>query len=435
MSVKENKTKFLVVLVGLVILSYIRPEYVLSLILFSIVSLVLLGRRYFKAPERIYGPLFITTLVLCLFVTVVMNPAGGDRSIIAFGQHYVNNLRQWETNDGKPWKGKDWRQALREKFETDQSFSVAFCNNPGEIMKHTWTNVKKIPYKTLYAHYPFTLGGYPGWVMLLIKILIVLLYLTAILNFIADRRGHIKKNRWNIFQILNFDDKIFYFLAFVLVVPSMISMAVIFPRDHYILVLIGLLLLLLVKNLPVFEFLAQRGEPRIRPKFYAPAILVRVVGPVVLLIVVFFIPWRVSGNHGLLPGPFINKCSNLKRLQVIKTVQVSSNVRFLGTESKEWLTHWPFRKFAAACSDYTYHFFQLEPSTFNMDEWINDKNINMILVNRKMLKDEQLRADILFNDLVKSPGDKGWTKIDIPRCPEFLLVKNDILSAVEEVGK
>ena len=64
-------------LTGLVVLSYVRPEFVLSLLLFAGVSLILLGRRYFKAPERIYGPLFIITLVLCLFVTVVKNPAAG----------------------------------------------------------------------------------------------------------------------------------------------------------------------------------------------------------------------------------------------------------------------------------------------------------------------------------------------------------------------
>jgi hypothetical protein len=445
LSVKENKTKFWVALAGLVVLSYVRPEFVLSLVLFSIVSLVLLGRRYLKAPEKFYGPLFIVTLAICLFVTVVKNPAAGNRSMIAFGQHYVNNLRQWETNDGKPWKGKDWRQALREKFNTDRSLSAAFLNNPGEIAKHTWTNVKKMPYKTLYAHYPFTLGGYPGWVILLLKVLIVVLYLAAILNFFADRRGSFQKNKGNIFQIFNFDDRIFYFLAFVLLVPSALSMAVIFPRDHYILIFVGILLLLLVKNLPVFEFPASKGGPetaedngtgnegeyKIRPYMGFRDVLGRVIGPAAVLILLFFIPWRASGTHGLLPGPFTNICSNLKRVQIMKSVPVSTEVRFLGTQSQEWLSHWPFKRYARAGSQFTYHFFQLETSTFNATEWINEKEINMILVDRKMLKDKQLRADPLFNALVENPAAKGWTKVDIPLCAEYLLVKNDILCAVE----
>jgi len=431
LSVKKNRTKYMVVLVGLSLLVYVRPEFTLSLILFSVVSLILLGYRYYKSVEKRRGYLFlfIFTLLLSVFVVVLKNPASHQRSIIAFGQHYLNNLRQWETNEGKPWKGSQWREAMIAKFKTDQSLFTAFFNNPSEMIKHVWTNVKRIPYKTLYAHYPFTLTSYSRLVKILIKWVVIGLYLISLFNFIRHIRARYKENRGNFFSIFctDMDDKLFYFFILILLVPSVISISMIFPRDHYILIFFALIYLLLIKNLPHVPPVPKYGV---------------VIAPLVALLLVYFIPWRASRTHGLLPGTFTHICSHLKQLLLIKKVPVHSDVNFLGTLTREWETHRSFRKYIKINSPslYTYRFHQLEslpsPSsdetreTVDFEKLIYEKNINMILVDKNLLKNKQLKSNPLFRDLIinYNYNGKNWTKFEIPYCSDYLLVKNDILS-------
>jgi hypothetical protein len=431
LSVKKNRTKYMVVLVGLSLLVYVRPEFILSLILFSVVSLILLGYRYYKSVEKRRGYLFlfIFTLLLSVFVVVIKNPASNQRSIIAFGQHYLNNLRQWETNEGKTWNGSQWRQAMIAKFKTDQSLFTAFFYNPGEMIKHVWTNVKRIPYKTLYAHFPFTLREYSNIVKTLIKWMVIGLYLTSLLNFIRNIRTRYKEKRGNFFNIfcMDMDEQLFYFFILILLVPSVISISMIFPRDHYILIFFALIYLLLIKNLPHVPPVPKYGV---------------VISLLVVLFLVYFIPWRASRTHGLLPGTFTHICSHLKQLLLIKKVPVHSDVYFLGTLTREWETHRSFRKYieinspSSSLYTYTYTFHQLERSpspdktreTGDFEKLINEKNINMILVDKKLLKNKQLESNPVFRDLIMDYNGKNWTKFEIPYCSDYLLVKNDILS-------
>jgi hypothetical protein len=425
LSVKKNRAKYMVVLVGLSLLVYVRPEFILSLILFSAVFLIISGYRYYKSVEKRRGYLFILifTLLLSIFVVVIKNPATHNRSIIAFGQHYLNNVRQWEANEGRTWKGTQWRQAMITKFKTDQSLFTAFFNNPGEMIKHGWTNAKKIPYKTLYAHYPFTLTAYSRPVKIVIKWAIIGLYLISLFNFIRHIRTRYREKKGDVFHLFDIDDKIFYFFLLILLVPSITSLSLIFPRDHYIFIFFVLLYLLFIKNLPHVPPVPKYGM---------------VIAPLAALILVYFIPWRVSGTHGVLPGTPTHICSHLKQLQLVKNVPVHADVHFLGTLTREWKTHRSFRKYIEIDSPslFTYTFHQLEQSpspdgshdTRYFEKLINEKNINMILVDKKLLNHKQLESNPEFRDLIIDYRGKNWTPFEIPDCSDYLLVKNDILS-------
>ncbi|HLP46334.1 MAG TPA: hypothetical protein VK469_10320, partial [Candidatus Kapabacteria bacterium] len=93
-AIKNEKSKYLAALCGLILLLYTRPEYVLSLILFSGVSIAYLVYRFVKSRQRVYAFLAIITLLLSMFIVFIKNPAGEERSVVAFGQHYALNLHQ-----------------------------------------------------------------------------------------------------------------------------------------------------------------------------------------------------------------------------------------------------------------------------------------------------------------------------------------------------
>ncbi|MCP5106459.1 MAG: hypothetical protein GY950_23950, partial [bacterium] len=63
-SIRNKKAKYLVALGGLALLIYTRPEYVLSLVIFAIVSIVFLGYKFIKTRGRVFVTLSLVTLVL-----------------------------------------------------------------------------------------------------------------------------------------------------------------------------------------------------------------------------------------------------------------------------------------------------------------------------------------------------------------------------------
>lgn len=401
LSAKQHKTKYFTALAGLTVLVYVRPEFILSLVLFSIVSLVLLGYKYRKSSEKKFGYAFIITIVVLLFVSFIKNPSPGGRGVIAFGQHYAFSLKQAGLLRGDPWADGTWKKEMMDKFETDRSLVTAAFNNPSEMLDHIRRNVEKIPYKTLYAHFPFTQTGYSRGLKLFVKWIIIGLYLLAAVLFVR----YVYNRRYP------FDHRLFYFLWLILLIPSLFSVIVIYPRDHYILVLYTFLYLFLLKNLPLFA-------PNPRHRRFKPYLAV--IQPALLLVLVIIIPWRGTGSTGPAPGKLTNGCTTLSLMRQVKAIPVKSNVNFLGVAMKGKRKDAFFEKYMDYGSRYTYRFFRLNrpPSATFLEE----KGINMVLIREKRLEKQSPDLDPVINEW----SHTGWTTFELS-CKSRLLVKDEIL--------
>lgn len=409
LSVKRHKTKYFTALAGLTVLVYVRPEFILSLVLFSIVSLVLLGYNYYKSSRKVFGYAFLITIVVLLFVSVIKNPSPGQRGVQAFGQHYAFSLKQSGLLRGDPWASGTWKREMMDKFKTDGSLVAAVFNNPREMANHIRRNVEKVPYKTLYAHFPFTLTGYSRGLKLLIKWIIIGLYLFVVVLFIRDIYNRFKVNRKTFLHTYSFDHRLFYFLWLVLFVPSLVSVILIYPRDHYILVLYTFLYLFLLRNLP----LIPPNPGRRRYKTYLTAIR-----PVLLLALVLVIPWRGTGSTGPVPGKRLNGCTTLTLMRQVKAIPVNADVNILGVAMKGKRKDAFFEKYMDSRSQHKYRFFRL--NRLPSESFLKENEINMVLIREKRLEKQFPGSD------PARWSQTGWTAFELS-CKSRLLVKNEIL--------
>jgi hypothetical protein len=404
LSVKTKKAKYVIALCGLSLLIYTRPEYVLSLVLFSIVSLSCLMYKFIKSRKRVFAFLALFTLLLSVFIVFIKGPAKAGRSVMAFGQHYAVNLHQEGKISINP--NTNWRKVMKDRFGTDRSITKAFLNNPKEMIGHLVTNIRRLPGRVIALSLPYKTKNKFGTKLIFLIIAGFLIFI-SIINSV---RG-IKGKGWKQFLSpvennpgLNINDGIFYFLSIIIIIPLVISVCLVYPREHYLLVLFTVVLVMVVKNLP--------GIPKnaILKKF-------RWVPYAVILFILYAVPWRVSGTRGTLPQDIqpLQKCSNLKKISFIKSIKAVSKIVFLGA-------HGSMEPYI----DNLQHVSEMEKDV-SFNEFLEQMKINMIWVDKALRKDTRFRDDDEFKDFLSAIPNDAWEKIDIPSCRGCLAVKKEIL--------
>lgn len=410
-SVKKNKTKYLTALAGLVLLLYVRPEFVLSLVMFAAAAIIFLTYRYYRTGVRRYGYLLVITLAVTIFVLFFKNPADKARSVMAFGQHYAVHLQERGNINVNPWT--NWRGIMKEKFKTDGSMAAALINNPTEMTKHIFRNIKHFPPEFFYQMFPYNSSRFGALAKQIIKLLIILLFLIPGAYFLKPVFIHLKNKHRNLFRRCSDNDKYFYFLSALVTIPVIISIFVIYPRTHYMLVLFAVICPALVKNFPG-PFRLPRYDP--------------VVKKIAIVIILYFLPWKVSGSSGLLPGKPIEACTYLKRVAAVKKIAVQRDVRFSGMLFKEKFNRKYFRMYL---ENNRHHRYQLLPVKEDVPfpAFIEEKKINMIFVNKALLNNTRLSlmADDDFQKYISRVTGCHWTRFGIPACKEYILVKTELI--------
>ncbi|MCP4151039.1 MAG: hypothetical protein GY757_25065 [bacterium] len=401
-TVKSSSRKYIIALSGLFLLVYTRPENTLPYILFSLVSIIYLLHKYRKTMGRVYIYLAIITLVAGVFTTLVKNPATTGRSILAFGQHYALNLHQRGEIKGNP--NTTWKKVMRDNFGTDKSLIAAFSNNPGKMIKHIRSNIARLPLSQLIA--PYKLKGAAAQKIFII--VIALLFLLSMVYLIKDFKKKIRAQkvenpgpgRENNEELTA--HRLYYILSLLITMPLLISVCLIYPREHYILILFVVGLVLAAKHLP---------EIPKKPKYHRLSF-------VLILLIVYWVPWRATATNGLLPGDIKSskkKCTNLMKLQNIKKIAVKSGITYLGSggSMEPYINNFQYVKMTQ----------KKEP--FN--EFLQQHKINMVYINGAMRRYGRYKTDAQFKQFINGVPNENWAKFKIRPCEGFLAVKKEIL--------
>ncbi len=466
---RNNSRKYLVALAGLMLLIYSRPEFLLSFILFSIVSLFVLIYRWFRVgsskkpiidepadtadvgsstsppmTRRHYGALAAVTLALLVFAVFIKSPAQHGRSVMAFGQHYGVNLNEREKIKENPWT--QWRKIMKDRFQTDRSMLTAAMNNPGEIAEHIAANISKFPKKFFYQLFPYNSHRLTKTEKQFIKWFIILIFSLAFFDFIlyllhvqqtVSTASETRKRTWRkaFAEIFGAGDFFFYSLGLLLTLPLLVGLFVVYPRTHYMLVFLTLLLLWLVRHLPrwsnILKYLGLEEQGKRKEK---RRVIVSAVQAFLLLLIVTLLPWRTSGVTGFLPGKEMKRCSYIKRIAAIKDIpvriRVDAQVRLFGLFFHLHLNY-PFLKMYL--DDQSPHphtlFYNLQEDT-TFKEMVKKEKINMIFVNKLLRKHKQWRTDPTLPRFIQEPP-QGWERFDIPGCKEFLLVNKALMPSLK----
>ena len=142
---------------------------------------------------------------------------------------------------------------------------------------HVLANIRDVPYQAMQLFFPYNIKN-----KLIKKILLVLAGAAFIYLMIIAVR---KKKGEPFLHKDHLDENIFYWLSILIIIPLLVSVCLIYPREHYLLVLFAILLIMAAKNVPAIP-------EKLKFKW---------VLPLIILPVLYWVPWQASGASGLLP--------------------------------------------------------------------------------------------------------------------------------------
>jgi hypothetical protein len=369
---------------GALFVSYVRPEYFLTCLLSLALLLILSVREWKKLKRRHQYGLAIFGLIAAAFVTVLGFPMGGGnhRSLVAFGQHFSLNWIRWNASDLNPWT--NCPEILSRTFGPVRNMPEAAIRNFPAFFHHIACNceifLKRLPELILPVNCPINIlnGG-----------TVVALMACVLIAF----RSRVRQNL-TVYKNL--------FIATVLfLLPSAVSILLIYPRDHYLLVPSVLIAVTMTISLTSPQEL--KGKPT------SPRSLFLLGALLFLLTPNFFL------NRKEQPRP------NLKVIRVIQKLKIDRPVNILETEGGYGV--YAGDRF---CRIMEYH------KNLGFNDFLNKENIRMIVITEKLLKDTRFRHDPEWLDFLMNYSQYGYLQENVPGTDNRIIFQADLLRGTHD---
>ena len=367
---KERDAKFTGALVLSLLITYIRPEFILSSLLFLIVIIRMIIKNHFRLK-------YLATIVAitAIFTLTIGIPYSSDRNLTAFGQAYEKYLdfnKRVNSNDVP----LDWQQILARDFDNPKSVSDAFLNNNENFLKHIEVNIKRLPID--FQNITDTLlPAYILPVSYLLKISLILIILGTL--FILFLLGKLQKYRELVFNGFA-ERKDLLFCSVILSIPPLLSVLLYYPRSHYLLLLLPVIYLAVSQLIMPLKF---------RSAFIDTSFL-----SVTVFLCFYFIP-RLSSYF---PKPDLKR---IKAVKYIEKLNITDNINLL--ENEGGLT---------AYLPGNYKWIKTEVKKENFDKFIIKNNVGIIYFSGQLNNATTFRNDSTWYRFLVNPGSFGFKVID-----------------------
>jgi hypothetical protein len=370
--------------------SYVRPEFYYSCLFLTFVLLIVSIHQFFKSRSYyVFIPLAINLVALVILGLGVGIPtASGNRELIAFGQHYALNWNQWNNDAGNPWA--NWITIIHNDFGNINTAADALVSNPPAMVRHMFQNVQNAP-EILYSMFNhFYPPSYPQRVAFRYGLLIFL-----IASIFYYNKHNLSKFLKRI--VSNFTKSRFLLLLILItMLPVMMSMIVIFPRQHYMF----MLFVIMVFVLTILLFGNEGNDEETNNFNYAA----------ICCFVVLMLIRPLSESKGI-----VNQ-KNLKTTKFIRSLEIRTSINLLDAEG--------------GYSIYLgNNFNQIEESSKEVPfkEFVRMNSINMILLTDELRNYMKYQSDPEWQSFLKNPGEMGFRQLTIPEFEKSkLLIRADV---------
>lgn len=395
---KKLQYKLCVFILISLLIAYSRPEFYISWIIFVFISFVYLFINFRNEFLSKVIPISIVFFLSLYLIGTLGRPMGdGSRSLLAFGQHYAANWVNWNGSSVNPWT--NWDTFFKADFKDSVSIIDALYKNPSAFFHHIITNLHNIPSRVagmlslIYSNKLFDLNAEQG------KIIIIssAIYLCVVLGLAYKNKMPSKVN-FNL-QISPFE----ILLLIILLLPSLISVLVIGPRDHYlifVLILLVIILFALIIN-PLVNAIKQ----------YLNASQSNVLTFTVIGIFSLFLI-RPMTEYVVPQAP-----DNLNTIQFIKSLNINEKVNLLEAEG--------------GYDIYLSNNFSRIPEYAKgeaFDIFMNKNSINAIVVSSALKNDPRYNSDQKWLSFLADPISFNFSVLEIPHVNDRrLIIKKDLL--------
>ena len=397
--VNTTRTKLCVFTVTALFVSYVRPEFYLSWIFFSALTVAYLAvqikRNYQVTPKQspllrsfyMALPVVLTLLFSVSLIRLLGKPMGdGSRSILAFGQHYAANWVVWNQSNLNPWT--NWSTIFATDFKGVTTILGAVLSNPSAVLHHVYSNLLTLTvplHRMATLIYPETLWGLEPIYYKIDGMFTLAAYFGLFVFSLKKLTLVIRKTK-----VVSGDSQpIVLFALIVLLMPPLISVLVIGPREHY------LLFVLLLLTLFIFLALIDTVNAFFTSIRLAPN---TVIYPFALICVSTMI--LIQPMYGFYPR---QATDNVNTIRFIQTLTLKNSVIMLEAEG--------------GYNIYLGDNFSRIPEYAkgeNFDAFMTKHAINAIVVSGALRNDSRFKADAEWLRFIASPEQFGFTVFDIP---------------------
>ena len=381
-SIKGRNARLLAALIISLIITYIRPEFILSSIILFGIMIKRTVRNGFD-PERFM--IAIATIIM-LFVLLGI-PYSPGRNLTAFGQAYNKYLDFDDRIDDDG--AKDWTEILSENFGNPKTIIDVVLNDSDKFFKHIKINLSKLPMiylssvETLLPNKIFPIN-------ILFKVLIVLLILSTVFVLLLFKRF---RNYRNIISNGFTEKKDLLFFSIIFSLPPLLSMILYYPRSHYIILL-----------LPVIYLVVGQMTMPLKFNNY----IMNVISFCFLILVSFLLIPQLSSVYTR------SNFKNLLAVQSIKNLNISGRINILENEGglNVYLPD-------------NYKWIRLESKEENFDDFVYKSNTNMIYYSNSLNNSVQLKRDSTWFEFLNNPDTFGFQKL-IKNNGGIIYIRKDI---------
>lgn len=234
---------YAVFMIGSLFLMYIRPEYVLSLVIFTVmvisnIAIIIVKSLFTENKLTLRDSYFpVGSLLITIAIGLQIGiPGSGGRVDAAFNQHFAVNVMtftRYNPRSTDPWF--EWHILNQPSFGSDAPTPItirsALAANPHAVAAHVGMNVFRIPTELAYV-----LGDlrHPSSLQFSLGITGI-----AVIVAVGTRlmRMPLRKHLWRIDTLLSLQRSVDWrWLTALLIwsLPSFLSLFIIFPRHHYL---------------------------------------------------------------------------------------------------------------------------------------------------------------------------------------------------------
>lgn len=237
---KQQQTMLLKSIVfsfALMVCAYARPELFLAFFPILILTYILFLsniRQSTKKEKILMILLTIACFVIYRFFKTPFNNGDSQRGIGVFLQHFAYNYNKWHPSKSPFWL--DFFDVIRNEFKGAVSLKGLYAANPELMQRHFTSNITfyftQIS-KIILSFFAPIFTKDTHWLVLMVSSMLFVVY------FSFTKTSKNKRRRF--FALLK-DNLFTFFILFLFTFPSVIVCIYAYPRDHYLLLQVPLLI-------------------------------------------------------------------------------------------------------------------------------------------------------------------------------------------------
>lgn len=432
-------------LLTLLLLSFVRPEYSFAFLLAGLGALLLAtlkvrsGRVTLERSDIVQAMLLVSVTVL-LFV-VLGNPLQGTRSGVAIKQHFSINYTDWTSSGADPWVVAE--QVSQDVFGDADSVTGMIAANPRMFLRHVLTNARNYPAQliatgfTPYLSKPvaskFSETVVPVFWSLIIAVALIISATANLKHWQHNRSamtGTPDKSSWLPrfwYAVLGAPDSDAAHLAnltgLLLLITSAVTISstlIVYPRPHYFPIQVYLLIALIAI---ITSNALRHASGRFALRINSVAV-VAVVGCVGLVLTP-----NAAGGWRWPVTPVQDYADQKNTVAAIRELNIETPTGFLafGTTRYSFNVYLPdnFQRFSSYDKDTSFLNF------------LRDNQIGLIIWPERLASEIALAEDTEYREFRDNPGSFGYVTVPIARTyhqpNSRLLVAETLLSAEDSV--